>query len=212
MLALLPWVPARAQADLTERVQQLVQSHPSFAGKKIRLEWPVRQPRLPACAQVPGLALQLDPKTPGWVRVQARCQPDAWHKSFQVRVHVAQRYLAASRNLMPGHVLTGDDLNWAEADSARLGEVATDLQAVIGQELRRPLTQGSPLRLNTLSPLTVIQKGSQVVLVLRGPGFEIETLGQALNNAAAGAEVKVQLKEGTIITAKAKAPGVAEAQ
>lgn len=212
LLMFLPSVQVQAQAALTGQVQQLVQAHPAFAGKKVRLEWPVRQPRLPACTRTPDLQLQLEPKTPGWVRVLANCPAGAWQRSFQVRVHVAQRYLAASRNLMPGHVLTADDLAWAEADSAHLGEVATDLQAVIGQELRRPLTRGSPLRLNTLSPLTVIQKGSQVILILRGPGFEIETLGQALNNAAAGAEVKIQLKEGTIITAKAKAAGVAEAQ
>ena len=113
---------------------------------------------------------------------------------------------------MPGHVLSADDLVEAEGDSAKLGEqLARNLQAVMGQELRRPLAEGSPLRLNNLRPLTVIYKGSQVVLILRGPGFEIETLGQALNNAALGQEVQVLVREGTSITARAKAAGVAEA-
>ena len=90
--------------------------------------------------------------------------------------------------------------------------MAHDLDAVLGQELSRPVVKGSPLRLNTLRPMTVIQKGSQIVLIMRGTGFEIETQGQALDNAPAGGVLRVQIKEGTILSAKAIADGLAEAK
>jgi flagella basal body P-ring formation protein FlgA len=50
------------------------------------------------------------------------------------------------------------------------------------------------------------------VLIMRGTGFEIETQGQALDNAPAGGVLRVQIKEGTILSAKAIADGLAEAK
>jgi flagellar basal body P-ring formation protein FlgA len=203
--------PALGASELQRRVEQLLSTHPDRQGRPMRLEWTARPSRLPACAQGPELVLLPAQRLPGWVRVQAVCKNPVWERNLQLRVHLQLRYLAARRNLMSGHVLGQGDLVMAEGDSAKLGDdLATDLSAVIGQELRRPLTRGSPLRLNTLRPLTVIQKGNQVVLILRGTGFEIETMGLAMNNAAIGQELQVQVKEGTIVTARARAAGVAE--
>lgn len=208
--------PPRQEIDRVQaRVQEFLAQQADLQGRALRLEWPSRRVELPACSQSLSLRMADHQKPVGWVGVVARCPAasGAWERVLQVRVHWSQKYLAAARNMMPGERLSADDLVWAEADSARLGEgVAQDLDAVLGQELRRPLVKGSPLKLNTLRPLTVIQKGSQIVLIMRGQGFEIETQGQALDDAPAGGVLRVQIKEGTILPAKAVADGIAEAK
>lgn len=208
--------PSKQEADRVQtQVQEFLAQQADLQGRTLRFEWPRRRVKLPACSQDLSLRLADPQKTVGWVKVVARCPaaPGTWERVLQVRVNWSQKYLAAARNLMPGEHLSVDDLVWAEADSARLGEgVAQDLDAVLGQELRRPLVKGSPLKLNTLRPLTVIQKGSQIVLIMRGQGFEIETQGQALDNAPVGGALRVQIKEGTILSAKAIADGLAEAK
>lgn len=214
-----PMVQAQPSRQETDRVQAQVQEflaqQADLQGRALKFEWPSRRVKLPACSQSLSFRLADRQHPVGWVGVVARCPaaPDAWERVLQVRVNWSQKYLAAARNLMPGERLSADDLVWAEADSARLGEgVAQDLNAVLGQEMRRPLVKGSPLKLNTLRPLTVIQKGSQIVLIMRGQGFEIETQGQALDDAPAGGVLRVQIKEGTILSAKAIADGLAEAK
>jgi flagella basal body P-ring formation protein FlgA len=204
-----------AQADWRSQVQQFLSAHPELQGGQVKLEWPRKVASLPPCARP--LSIQLAPasKLQGWTALAVACAEPGknWERRVQVRLLVQQRYLAASRNLMPGHLLTADDLVWAEGDAAHLGtKLAQDLDSVMGQELRRPLTQGSPLRLNTLRPVTVMKKGSQIVLVLRGAGFAIEANGQALNDSPLGGTVQVMIKEGTIVSAKVISAGLAEAQ
>lgn len=203
---------AQAPTALQGQVQQFLQTHPDLQGRSFRVEWPREAPRLPACPVPLGLGLPSEVKPRGWIALSVRCA-GAWERSLQVRVQWPQRYLAAARNLMPGHRLSVDDLVMAEGKSGHLGDgLAEDLSAVLGQELRRPLAKGSPLRLNTLRPLTVIKQGSKIILLLRGPGFEIEAEGQALDSAPLGGVVRVLVKEGTIVSAEVTAAGVAEVQ
>ena len=202
---------AQGQPTVQAQVEQFLQNHPDLQGQRFRVEWPRQVPRLPTCPTPLGLSLGSGVKPRGWVALSVHCA-GAWERGLQIRVHAWQRYLAAARNLMPGQSLSPDDLVWAEGESTQLGEqVAQDL-LVVGQELRRPLSKGSPVRLNSLRPVTVIKQGSKMVLLLRGPGFEIEAEGQALDNAPLGGTVRVLVKEGTIIPAKVTAAGVAEAQ
>jgi flagella basal body P-ring formation protein FlgA len=206
---------AMAQSEWRSQVQQFLSAHPELQGRQVKVEWPRKVAALPACAQPLNIQLAPASKLQGWTALAVACgEPGKnWDRRVQVRLQVQQRYLAASRNLMPGHLLTADDLVWAEGDSAHLGvKLAQDLDSVMGQELRRPLTQGSPLRLNTLRPVTVMKKGSQVVLVLRGAGFAIEANGQAMNDAPFGGTVQIMIKEGTIVMAKVISAGLAEAQ
>lgn len=206
---------ASAQIKGRSQVEQFLATHPELQGHQIKLEWPRRTDSWPPCAAPLDIGLPLGSEFQGWTILSVACRGPGvrWERRVQVRLQVQQRYLAASRNLMPGHLLTADDLVWAEGNSVHVGtKLAQDPESVMGQELRSPLTQGSPLRLNTLRPVTVIKKGSQIVLVLRGTGFAIEATGQAMNSAPLGGAVQVLIKEGTIITAKVISAGVAEAQ
>ena len=124
------WPMAQAQSSRqeTDRVQAQVQEflaqQADLQGRTLRLEWSNRRVKLPACTQNLSFRLADRQKPVGWVGVVARCQaaPGTWERVLQVRVHWSQKYLTAARNLMPGERLSADDLVWAEADSARLGD------------------------------------------------------------------------------------------
>lgn len=204
---------ALAQPSLEAQVRAFLAQQPDLQGRELGLKWPVQANKWPACTEPLQLSLAGRKAPVGWVTVVLRCATPGWQRTLQLRVQTSQKYLAAARNLMPGQVLSADDLVWAEGDSAQLGTgTVQDLAATVGQELRRPLTQGSPLRLNILQPVTVIKKGSQVSLIIRGAGFDIETAGQAMDNAPIGGPVRVLVREGAIVPAQATAAGVAVAQ
>lgn len=208
-------LPAGAASEsLNSQVIEFLQTQPQWQGQALRLQWPGKAPDLPTCPQTMGFRLLGSDKPGGWLLLRVQCPAaGGWVHNVQFRVSRTLQYVSAARNLMPGHVLVADDLVLAEGDSARLvGQVAQNLDAVLGQELRRPIAQGSPVPLNSLRPLTVIRQGNKISLTIKGPGFEIETEGQAMDNAPIGGAVRVLVRENTVIPATVIAPGVAQAQ
>jgi len=200
----LPWQQA---------VQQHLASQPQWQASPFKITWPRRLPAVPACTAPLQIQTTKRPVPAGWVALSLRCEPARWSRQIELRLQVLQKHLVAASNLMPGHLLTERDLRWAETDSALVGEgVALELSQAVGLELRRPMTEGSPVRLNSLQAATVITKGTEVTLIFRGAGFELETRGQALDNAPMGGIVRINIKDGTILPARVIANGLVLAQ
>jgi flagella basal body P-ring formation protein FlgA len=196
-----------------QEVQQHLQAQPLWQQRNFKISWPRRLPKLPACPAPLDIRTSTRALPAGWLALSLHCQPSRWTRSLEVRVLVLQRHLVADQNLMPGHVLTERDLRWAETDSALVGEgVAMELAQAVGQELRRPVTRGSPLRLNNLQDSTVINKGAMVTVIVKGSGFELETQGQAMDNAPMGGTLRVTIKQGTVLPARVISNGLVLAQ
>jgi flagella basal body P-ring formation protein FlgA len=204
---------AESLTDVQKNIQQYLQSQPSYQQRDIKIIWPRRLPSLPPCAEPLSIRTEKRPESAGWLALSLKCQPGRWVRQLEVRVLVMQRHLVAAQNLPAGHVLTERDLRWVEADTALVGaRAAHQLDQVLGQELRRPLPEGSPVRLNSLQEVTVITKGSMVTVIMKGTGFELETQGQAMGNAPLGGTLRVSIKEGIVLPTRVISSGLVLAQ
>lgn len=200
-------------SEFQKTIQQHLQSLPNYQQRDIKIIWPRRLPSLPACAEPLSIRTEKRPESAGWLALSLKCQPGRWVRQLEVRVLVMQKHLVAAHNLPVGHVLTERDLRWVEADGALVGaRAALQLDQVLGQELRRPLPEGSPIRLNSLQEATVITKGSMVTVIMKGTGFELETQGQAMGNAPLGGNLRVSIKEGIVLPTRVISSGLVLAQ
>jgi flagella basal body P-ring formation protein FlgA len=62
------------------------------------------------------------------------------------------------------------------------------------------LAASAPLRNALLRPPLVVQQGQSTRLVLNGPGFSVQSQGQALANASRGDRVRVKTASGQVVS------------
>ena len=96
--------------------------------------------------------------------------------------------IVAARTIRPFTVLTADDLAYT-ADKIDGG--VTDPALLIGQEVRKALYAGRPIRVADVQPPAVIERNQIVRLIFERNGLRIATEGRALDRAGVGAFVRV---------------------
>lgn len=163
----------------------------------------VKPPRssLPACAA-------LDPFQPtgsrsiGRITVGVRClAPSSWTVYLSAHVRVIGHYAVTRQPLPANHVLTAADITLREGDLGSLpADVITDADAMLGYRAVSGLAAGAPLRSALLRPPLAVQQGQTTRLVMNGPGFSVQSQGQALANASRGDRVRVKTRSGQVIS------------
>jgi flagella basal body P-ring formation protein FlgA len=116
----------------------------------------------------------------------------------------------AVTRLAAGTVVGTDDLRIARVrvNSVR-AEVARDLAAVIGMQLKRQLQSGAPILLAELMQPTQINRGDPVRLQLQVGGLSLIGQGVALESGAAGERIRVRnISSQAVIEAEVVGPGV----
>ena len=109
----------------------------------------------------------------------------------------------------PGHA-AGDasiaEVDWAEVDSP----VAANQPDWLGLEAARHLQAGQALRQNMLRPPQLFAMGAQVKVAVSGGGFTIVSSGRAMAAGAEGANVRVRMDNGRLVSGTVNAQGVVE--
>ncbi len=163
----------------------------------------VRPPRaeLPACAaldafQMPGS------RSIGKLTVGVRClAPSTWTVYLPAQVRVIGRYVATAQPLPANHELAASDLVLREGDLGALPtDVAGDIDALVGYRTVSGVAAGAALRAGLLRAPQVVQQGQPTRLVLVGPGFSVQSEGQALANAGRGDRVRVRTASGQVVS------------
>jgi flagella basal body P-ring formation protein FlgA len=103
----------------------------------------------------------------------------------------------------PAWVVRGDagdavqaEVDWAQ-DSAT---VLADMEMWLGQTATRALGTGQTLRAGMVRAPQVFQAGAMVRVVARGAGFAVTSDGQALSAGILGAQARVRMEGGRILT------------
>ncbi len=137
--------------------------------------------------------------------------PQKWKIYAQANISIKAPYLVAAHPLSQGHVVTQQDLAFAEGDLTQLpAGVFTDASQIIGQTVRSPLMAGSVFRQNMLKQALAVQQGQTVLLTTAGVGFTINAEGKALKNASLGQIVPVKVSSGQVVSGVARADGKVE--
>lgn len=156
----------------------------------------------------------LPPGSRAWgnTNVGIQCHaPQKWKIYAQANISIKTQYLVAAHPLSQGHVVTQQDLAFAEGDLTQLpAGVFTDANQIVGQTVRSPLLAGSVFRQNMLKQALAVQQGQTVLLTTAGVGFTINAEGKALKNASLGQVVPVKVSSGQVVSGVARADGKVE--
>ena len=213
LAALMLFVSLAAQAGddaLSARIKGFLRSENAGVGDHISVTVNTPTARMPTCDDpqpfLPGQAA----RTTGRITVGVRCPGDSRQTRYlQADVRVYGRYYIADRNINSGETLAAGDLEAREGDITRdLERLPDSEQAIVGQQARRRIAESQTIVSNMLEAPDVISRGESVKVVSNGPGFSISTHGQALDNAAAGGNVRVRTANGTVVSGTPHGPGV----
>ena len=212
MFCLVSPAQAALSVQAEDAVKLFLDQHPSLEGREFSIQWDPSKLEFPACSKNPSVELLRKDKAWGKLLLNLRCDTGrVWARPVSLYVMVKGRYLASTRPLKSGQVLTPNDWKWVDGDLSKMGDSLVDSPEWLkNMELSRAQQAGNALRLNDFRPMSVIKSGDQVRVAIVGRGFGIDASGQALADAALGASVKVRISDGKIIQGTAVSQGVVE--
>jgi flagella basal body P-ring formation protein FlgA len=148
----------------------------------------------------------------GNTNIGARCSaPNLWTIYIPATVSIVADIVFSARPLSPGQTVTAADIQIKSDDITQYAAgVISDPAQAIGRNPALGIAAGYPLRADMLRAPFVILQGQSVRLIAGGRGFQVNSEGKALNNAAVGSLVSVRTQSGRVIKAIAKETGVAE--
>jgi len=202
-IQVLPAVAAAAEAAVESRGR----------GVDAQAEIPDPRLRLAAC-KVP-LDAALPPAVKGpRLSVRVSCSgATPWSVLVPVRVQTTSKVVVATRALVPGTVLSADDLKVEERRIAGFADCCTDQPAaLIGQKVRRPVTADAPIPLDSVETAPLVRRGEIVTVLAGAPGFEVRSTGIAMADAKEGDPVRIRHSTSLrVIQARADSKGVVRA-
>ncbi len=160
--------------------------------------------RLAACAQVEPY---LPPNTRLWgkSRVGLRCLqgPVRWNIVLPVTVQAFGQAWVLRDAVLPGTPLQLEHAMQAEVDWAQqAAAVLTEPEQWVGRVPTRPLSAGHTLRNSDLRAAQAFAAGTQVRVLVQGPGFSVASSGQALGAGVLGQIVRVRMDNGRVLSAE----------
>jgi len=139
----------------------------------------------------------------GKARIGLRCKAGTtpWNVYLPVIVKVFGRALVVPAGAAAGAVLSESDLAEAEVDLAEDHTAAlVDPRQAVGRTLAQNLKPGQTLRQTHLKSRQWFVAGETVRVIASGPGFALESEGQALSNGIEGQPARVRTENGRVLT------------
>ena len=117
-----------------------------------------------------------------------------------------------NRRIRRDEIITISDIKWQEIAASRLrNDAAMTLEQIIGQTPRRTISPNRSVRLAELTKPSVIHKNDHVTLQFRSGIMEIRTIGEAMEEGAAGDIIRIRNKDSNQpVQARVLASGLAE--
>ncbi|MAY89033.1 MAG: flagella basal body P-ring formation protein FlgA [Pseudooceanicola sp.] len=117
-----------------------------------------------------------------------------------------------TRRVMPGEILQAHDLQMIDLPYARLSVFAeTEMTNLVGKQVRRILTQGRPVMMQSVIEPLVITRGDKVSIRYDDGRLALSAPGRALDDGHRGQEIRiVNLVSNTLVTGIARAQGEVE--
>lgn len=104
------------------------------------------------------------------------------------------------RRISQGEIIAENDIDWIEMSPARIRkDTVMQPSDLIGKTPRRALAENRVIRTSEIESQQVIKKGDLVHMNYQTPYMEIQTVGMALENGAAGDLVKVRNNTSNIV-------------
>ncbi|MBL8660994.1 MAG: flagellar basal body P-ring formation protein FlgA [Rhodospirillales bacterium] len=125
------------------------------------------------------------------------------------RVHHLSQVPVLTRPIGRDEVIAAADVEYVRLKDSRLGSsTIVDADDLVGLSARHALRAGVPVRASQVRQPVVVAKGSQVILVLDGPGLALSARGRALEDGGRGEVVRVSnLQSNIVVEGTVAGPG-----
>ncbi len=188
-------------AELQRHVEQFLKTQSASLPGKVSIEVVRPRAELPACKALDAFQ-PAGSRSIGRINVGVRClAPSQWTVYLSAQVRVFAPYVATVQPLPANHIISASDLTLREGDLGTLpADIVTNAEDMIGYRTVSGIAAGVPLRNAVVKPPLVVQQGQVTRVVLNGPGFSVQSEGQALANASRGDRVRVKTRSGQVIS------------
>lgn len=117
------------------------------------------------------------------------------------------------RRIMPDSIVQPEDIETVELPWTRVNAYAvTEETGLVGMQVRRMLSPGRPVQLQSVMPPIIIARGDRVTIQLVHKGMQLSAAGKAISDAHLGQEVRVvNLSSNKTIVGVARGDGLVEA-
>ena len=131
-----------------------------------------------------------------------------WRANLPVTVRGYAPVVVANRSLLPGQVVTLDDVRQIRLDVATLHNgYYTQPSRVNGAIVKRAVVPGMPVYAHQLRPAYVVKRGEKVVLKNERGGLSIHMTGEALKDGLLGDLIPVKnLRSGRVVEGRVTRP------
>ncbi|CQJ58889.1 flagellar basal body P-ring biosynthesis protein FlgA [Yersinia intermedia] len=189
--------PAMA-ADLSTQVNQFFQQQYPDKESQVKVVIKTPQNQWPQC-ELPDITLPANARPWGNISLSVRCE--GVRRFIQTQVQVSGHYAVAGRQLAVGEKIAASDIQMKQGrlDTLPPGALLEPHFAQGAVSLRR-INAGQPLTRNMLRRLWVIKAGQEVQVLAQGEGFNVNSNGKAMNNAAIQDNVRVRMASGQIVS------------
>ncbi|CNH36526.1 flagellar basal body P-ring formation chaperone FlgA [Yersinia pekkanenii] len=185
-------------ADLSAQVTQFFQQQYPDKDSQVKVTIKTPQSQWPQC-ESPEITLPVNARSWGNISLSVRC--DGVRRFIQTQVHVSGYYAVAGRPLAAGEKISATDIQMKRGrlDTLPPGALLEPHFAQGAVSLRQ-INAGQPLTRNMLRRLWVIKAGQEVLVLAQGEGFNVNSHGKAMNNAAIQDNVRVRMSSGQIVS------------
>jgi len=200
--------PAAGQQDpaaIQAHAEQFLKKQTAGLPGKVTIQVAAPRAALPACSAFDAFQ-PTGSRSMGKTTIGVRClAPSRWTVYLAAQIRVMGSYVVTREPLPANHILSADDLMLREGDLGSLpADVVTNADDLKGYRTVSGVAAGAPLRNALLRPPLAVQQGQSTRLVMNGPGFSIQSEGQALANASRGDRVRVKTPSGEVVSGVAQ--------
>lgn len=209
LLCLYPLQAASQQASSEQNPaihshQQIIQTARDYLGQNIDREDYTRSEiimgsldnrlRLARCERP--LSAQLAPgsRFSGKTTVHVKCDSaNPWTVYLNADINLYAEALHSANPLNRGDVLTESDLEYMEVNLSQIRNgYYTEMEQLLGQQLKRRLPQNRLIKANYVEPQTLVKRGELVSIVAENRGYSVKMSGIAMSNGSKGERVQVR--------------------
>ena len=154
--------------------------------------------------------ISVPPTNMGLATVKIMCEGSArWTIYAPAHITLFGQAAVATKSLARGRVIQPDDFHYVRQNlNLAGGNYIGPTNVIVGQELKRQVTEGEPLRMSYLEMPKIIQRGDRVTLEAQTNGLSVAAPGMAMANGKVGERIQVRnAQSNRIIDALVIAPG-----
>lgn len=209
LLTAVPCVPALAgtvsSEVLTKKIRVLINKklqEQSVADNNIGIDILSSEKQLDTLCSNPGLSFSgQSSKVTGNRTILAKCGQKSHY--IRIRVSVTGTYWVAKQAILPGTSVTISQLEPRKGSLDGLpADIIFDPRQITEKIPTRLIKSGHPVTVGSLRKPWSVLTGDEISVVASGNGFQVQTVGKSLDNAAYGESVRFRTRAGQILTGK----------